>query len=438
MATPFRTSTSGRCFGLTANQAGELYVSSEIAGQLLRVNTTTKRPTRLVPYQEGGAYSTFVDSFGNVWFSDRKGVIQYNPATRKRQFYAMPQTTVVYHKGSFTEDADKNLWIFGLETGLFRYDRQTDRVRCVLGMNCPRPDVNTAAVPAARGLLRPAGDALDSGRAGRVVAVQFPIRQPETLRFYPTGRAFAFARIPMRTGNPSSGSGPKRAFTGSGPTPKRFNHFVDVPAGFRFIVQHMYRSTRTGIVWFCTTEGLIRYNPHDQAIQTNRLPEASVPGRVQTVNAFLTDRTDPSGQTVWMAVSFGGLLRWNRRGQHHAAVSVSGPGGRCPRSGLARAGQAKSNLGGWQPVGTSGRTAKIDEHDKNTEGVYRFDPKAERFLDTPFSVHHTFFSVPFYSLGLLDRRGRFWLVNHYESVSCAGTRPPGANYHFGINPATTR
>ena len=409
----FQNVNLGQVFGLTANRAGELYVSSEIAGQLLRVNTTTKRPTRLIPYQEGGAYSTFVDSFGNVWFSDRKGVTQYNPATRKRRFYAMPQTTVVYHKGSFTEDADKNLWIFGLETGLFRYDRRTDRVRCVLGMNCPRPDVNTAAVLLRGGFFDRQGMLWIAAERGGLW--RYNPRSGDLKRYdLPDGQSFCICPDTDADGQPVIWVGTEKGIYRFRPDTETFQSFVDV-LPVPFIVQHIYRSARTGIVWFCTTEGLIRYNPHDQAIQTNRLPEASVPGRVQTVNAFLTDRTDPSGQTVWMAVSFGGLLRWNRRDNTTRLFRYPGQAGDALEAAwLVQDKQNQIWVGGNQ--WDIWKDGKIDEHDKNTEGVYRFDPKAERFLDTPFSVHHTFFSVPFYSLGLFDRRGRFWLVNHYESV----------------------
>ena len=408
----FRNINIGQVYGLASNRAGALYVSSEMAGQLLRVNTTTKHVTRLVPYKEGGAFSTFVDSFGNVWFSDRNGVTQYNPATRKRRVYSMRQTTFLYHKGSFAEDADKNLWIVGMETGLFCYNRQADSLRCVFGPDCPRPNMGT-------GLTMRAGFFDQQGMlwiaAERAGLMRYNPRTGELKRFeLPNGQIFCLCPDTDAAGKPIIWIGTEKGLYRFMPDTETFQSFVDV-LPVPFIVQHIYHSAKTGIVWFCTTEGLIRYNPHNQAIQTNRLPNVPVPGRVQTVNAFLTDRTNPSGQTVWMAVSYGGLLRWNRRDNTTRLFRYPGrAGGALEAAWLVQDKQNKIWVGGNQwDIWNDG---KIDDLDKNTEGVYRFDPKAERFLDTPFSVHHTFFSVPFFSLGLMDRRGRFWLVNHYEGV----------------------
>ncbi|NJL77147.1 MAG: hypothetical protein HC892_21160 [Saprospiraceae bacterium] len=59
---------------------------------------------------------------------------------------------------------------------------------------------------------------------------------------------------------------------------------------------------------------------------------------------------------------------------------------------------------------------KADQTDNRFEGIFTFDTQQEQFLPTPFQTHHQFFSVPFYSVGMIDHKKRFWIANHYEGI----------------------
>ena len=288
----------GQTFGLASDRAGMLYASTELNGELIRVSTTTKRATRLFPFQEGGAYSTFVDSFGNVWFSDRQGVYQYNPTTRKKRFYHLPQTTVLFHKGAFTEDADKNVWVFGMETGLFRYDRKADTLQCRFGLDCPRPDFNNRVTLLRGGFFDRQG--LLWIAAERAGLLRYNPRTGDLKQFdLPNGQCFAVCPDTDAQGRPVIWIGCDQGIRLFWPDTETLQPFADV-LPVPFTVMSICRSTRTGIVWFCTTEGLLRYNPQNQAIQTNRITRLVQTNRPNLINGFWsTGPIPPAKPSGW-------------------------------------------------------------------------------------------------------------------------------------------
>ncbi len=403
----------GQVYGLATNRSGALYVSTQTTGQLLHLTTPSQPPALVYSHQEGGAYNTFIDSFGDVWFSDVNGIHRYEPATRKRHFYPMRKTTFVFHKGSFVEDADKNVWVLGFEVGLFRYDRKADTLRCLFGLDCPRPDFTIMQTPLRGGFFDRQG--LLWIAAERSGIVRYNPRSGELKRFeLPAGQCFSICPDTDDQKRPVIWVGTDRGIQLFRPDTETFQSFTDV-LPVPFAVLSIYRAARTGIVWFCTTEGLLRYNPHNQAIQTNRIGNLARPHRIASVNGFLTDRSDPTGQTVWMAVAYNGLLRWNRRDNTTRLFRFpTYYGAALEANWLVQDSLNRIWVGGnqWQ-VWEDG---KGDASDNRFEGIFGFDPHSETYLPKSFTVHHTFFSVPFYSLGLIDRRGRFWVVNHYEGV----------------------
>ena len=398
--------------GLAVDRAGAVYASTQTAGALVRVSSVGQPPETRCPTltDNGGAYNTFVDSFGHVWYSDRKGIWQYDPATQKRRFYPMKQTTVVFHKGSFAEDNAHNLWVMGFEVGLFRYDRRADKLRCVFGLDCPRPSATMPETPLRGGFFDKKGLLWIANERGGIL--RFDPRTNQLKRFpLPTGQAFTLCPDTDAQGRAIIWTGGEGGIFLFRPDSETFQSFPDLLPG-PFIVLSSYRA-KTGIVWFCTTEGLLRYNPHNQAIQTNQITGLVKPQK-STVNAFLTDHTDPTGQTVWLAVAYNGLLRWNRKDNSTRLFRFPAHSAALEAAWLVQDKQNRIWVGGnqWEP----GPDGKSDRSDNRFEGIFGFDPRTETYLKTPFTVHHGFFSVPFYSLGMTDRRGRFWVVNHYEGV----------------------
>ena len=92
--------------------------------------------------KEGKSKTTgdfYIDHLGEGWYSDHFGVNRIDLETKKHKHYPFRQTTFVWLKAAFMEDLDSNVWVIGRDNGLFRYDRQADTLRCILGMDSPSP-----------------------------------------------------------------------------------------------------------------------------------------------------------------------------------------------------------------------------------------------------------------------------------------------------------
>ena len=358
---------------------------------------------------ESGGYNTFVDSYGHVWYSDYEAVFRFDPQSGKISRYPMTKTTYIFHKGSFVEDSHRTVWVLGMEVGLFRYDRRTDKLLCQMGIDCARPGAEQMlfysgyidradqiwVALTSKGLLR-----YDT-RTGQTTVYHVPGRSISAVCEGTDERGQRILWIGTDTG-----LGVFRPETG------QFAFFEGLLEK-TYAVSAIVRSRQTGIVWVCTTEGLLKYDPHNQFVKTVRVGiRAGAP--TQPISAALIDLADPTGQTVWLAASRQGLYRWNRTTNERAYFPFPQYAADLEPNWLI---QDKANMI-W--VGCNQWHAGHPDYgspaDNRFEGIFRFDPKAGRFLPPPFTTHHRFFSAPFYSLALFDRRGRLWLANHYESL----------------------
>ena len=401
----FRAIGDVMTLGVTVDQSGTVYSSTD-KERLLRIDTRSLTSKTIVGQADGGAYNTFVDSFGNVWFSDRGSINRYDPATGKVRRYPMSKTTWMYNKGSFVEDSRHTVWVLGMEVGLFRFDRKADKLICAFGDDCPRPNT-------------PAHLVFRKGFIDKDDSIWIPAQNQGLMRFdtktgqtklYPCPNAVL---LTVCDGTDEAGKrllwvGTDKALGVFRPETGQFTFFDNlIPQ--QFIVYAIVPSQRTGIVWVCTSEGLLKYDPHNQFIKTNRIPAT-----IQPVNAILIDKSDPTGQTVWLSVSYRGLYKWNRATNQTTFYPFPHYSDQLEANWLI---QAKDNTlwvgcNQWK----NERVGNPGPADNQFEGIFRFDPAAGRYLPTPFTIHHTFFSAPFYSLGMLDRKGRFWIINHYEGV----------------------
>jgi ligand-binding sensor domain-containing protein len=420
-----RVATNRQVHGAATDRAGTVWASDD-HDRLLRVDANTLTAGKAASAAEGGGWNTFVDSRGEVWFSDRDNVNRYDPVQRRTYRYPMTKTTFIYNKGSFAEDSRGRVWVLGNEVGLFEFDRTANRLICRLGQDCPRPGV-PPNIQFRRGFI-------DQQDQLWVAVVGTGLLRYDTR----TGRAKFYYTPPATLlvvcdgGTDNSG----RPFfwigttTGLGvfrPDTETFAFFGPLLAQ-PFEVNHIFRSRRTGIVWVATSEGVLKYDSHQQFIRTNRLA-----GPTQPVTALLADRTDPTRQTVWLAAPRRGLCRWNRA--TNATTLFPFPQ-YAPFSEATWLAQDPATNRIW--VGCNQWKSAEDgvgnAADNRYEGIFCFDPRAGRFVATPISVHHAFFSVPFYSLGLFDRRGRLWLANHYESLHVID---PKTNRELNLWPADT-
>ncbi|WAC13060.1 sensor histidine kinase [Dyadobacter pollutisoli] len=390
--------------GLAMDRAGTVYYSSG-SERLVRVDALSRKERSIAGPAEGGAFNTFVDSFGNVWFSDRDNINRYDPANGKTYVYRMKKTTYIYHKGSFAEDSHRNVWVLGMEVGLFQFDRKANRLVCKIGLDCPIKN-EKYQFQMHRGFI----DKQDKlwVAIGQGI-LKYDIKTGQ-IKIYKRPN---FSLLTVCEGTDEEG---KRIFwvgseSGLGvfrPETEQFHFFKNlIPQ--QYTVYNIVLSPRSGILWVCTSEGLLKYNPHNQFIKTNHIAAGQQP-----VNAILNDKSDPTGQTFWMAVAYQGLYKWNLATNQITHYKFP------QYSELSEAKwliQDKNNIlwvgcNQWQ----SWQDGKGDASDNRFEGIFRFDPVAEKYLPMPFTLHHAFFSVPFYSLGIIDSKERFWLINHYESI----------------------
>ena len=391
--------------GVATDKAGTIYYST--AKEKLNSvasNTLTTKP--IMGFAEGGGANTFVDSFGNVWFSDREAINRYDPVANKNYRYPMKKTTFIFNKGSFVEDRHRTVWVLGMEVGLFQFDRKANKLICKLGLDCPLPD-NPVQLEFHRGFIDK-DDKLWTAVVGQGL-LMYDLKSGN-VKFY------RYNNVTMLTVCEGTDEHGKRILwvgseSGLGVFRPDTEHFTFFDNLFpqKYEVNDIVQSRRTGILWVCTSEGILKYDPHNQFIKTNIISDKSRP-----VNAILNDKSDPTGQTFWLAVAYQGLYKWNRTTNKTTFYKFP------QYSNLSEAAwlvQDKDNTlwvgcNQWQ----TWQDGKADVSDNKFEGIFRFDPVAGRYLPTPFMVHHTFFSVPFYSLGMIDRKGRFWVANHYESV----------------------
>ncbi len=401
----FRSVGDVMTLGVAVDKTGTIYSSTD-KEKLLRVDPRSLESRTIVGQADGGAYNTFVDSFGHVWFADRTSINRYNPATGRVRRYPMTKTTWVYNKGSFLEDSQHTVWVLGMEVGLFRFDRKADKLICQLGEDCPRPNT-------------PAHLVFRKGFIDKDDTIWIPVENQGLLRYdtrtgqtkqypYANGAMLAVCDGADETGKRMLWIGTDRGLGVFRPETGQFAFFDNlIPQ--RYIVYDIVPSQRTGILWVCTSEGLLKYDPHNQFIKTNLIPAKSQP-----VNAILIDKSDPTGQTVWLGVANQGLYKWNRATNQTTFYQFPRYSDQLEVTWLIQDRDHTLWVGcnQWK----HGPSGSPDPSDNRFEGIFRFDPLAGRYLPTPFTIHHTFFSAPFYSLGIIDRKGRFWLINHYEST----------------------
>ncbi len=391
--------------GVSVGKNGVIYSSTD-QEKLVRIDARSLTGKTVVGSAEGGGYNTFVDSFGHIWFSDRNQINRHDPATGKTYHYPMKKTTWVFNKGSFVEDRQRNVWVLGMEVGLFKFDRNANKLICKLGSDCPQPNTATHLV-FRRGFI---------GKDDKLwVAVE-----GQGLLLYDTrteqSKIYAYRDFVLLTVCEGADERGKRIFwvgsdNGLGifrPDTQQFTFFDNlIPQ--KYDVNDIVQSRKTGILWVCTSEGLLTYDPHNQFIKTNLIP-----AKLQPVKAILSDKSDPTGQTFWLAVAYQGLYKWNRLTNKTTFYEFPQNSNFLEATWLIQDKNNKLWVGSnqWK----HGQNNKPNPSDNQFEGIFCFDPVAGRYLPTPFTIHHTFFSAPFYSLGMIDRKGRFWLVNHYESV----------------------
>jgi len=341
----------------------------------------------------------FIDSQQQGWYSDRYGVNRVDLELGKKTHYAFRTTTYVGVKGSFVEDQQHNVWVIGSDNGLFRYDRKADRLVCTLGTDCPDPGRNETFI-FGRACVDQAG-MLWIGTYNRGM-IRYDPRTDQYEEFADVNDVASIEEGFDEAGRRILWIGTQTRLGIFRPEQKRA-YFFETLLPDAYVVNDIFRDPDTGIVWVCTTAGILKYHPQSNLIQTVQLPEEMFNQPV-SITTVLADRTDPTGNTFWLGLSHTGMLRWNRRTRAFALVPYP-PAGSAPETR-------------WMVQRADGTLwIGVNQWQYNGNGLLVYDPVKEQFLETPLSrLANGHYSVPFYMYGFFDAQQRLWIGNSDEGI----------------------
>jgi signal transduction histidine kinase/ligand-binding sensor domain-containing protein len=398
----FTSYTTNFITGIAADKENNIWFSSDRTG-VSKITSSTLQMTPLHNTDTMTVKSTghfFLDSRGKGWYSDHLGVNQLDLETLEKKHYRLKRTTYVGLKAAFAEDRDKNIWIIGKDNGIFRYDRQRDTLICVFGPDSPEPH-HLEQLYASQAIADKDGFLWIGTYNLGLIKYDPHKNEFET---FPTGR-IANQVVSLAEGVDENGKrilwiGDERGLGIFRPDQKKFYFFSDLlPKAFE--VNYIFRNPDDGIVWICTSNGVIKYHPLSNVIQGITFP-ASLDTDKQSVNVVHQDQRKNFEHIFYFGLSNNVLLRWDRSANE--LQSIKYPGDAAETKWIRQ--QKDETL--W--IGTN-------RWDYERPGIFVYDLNKERFI-TPKSISYAnqFFSVPFFMYGVFDERQKLWVGNSDEGV----------------------
>lgn len=393
---------TGMVLGVASDKANNIYIASDL-NRICKIENNSFKMLRMDPAHEKPSNQTgyiFIDSKGNGWYSDWYGINKIDLKTEKSKHYPFRQTNYVWVKASFTEDQDGNIWIIGTDNGLFKYEPESDKIICVLGVDAVNKDRQLPIV-FSQGIIDHEGYLwLGTYNYG---LIKYNVRD-HTFEIYNDGLQRKNTRS-IEDGFDENGNhiiwyGDDEGLGIFRPDQKMFYSFEDIlPNPFR--VNHIFRDKEQGIVWISTSEGILKYHPKSNLIKSVYIP----PGLVRfpvTLNVFLKDKNDPAGATVFIGLSHTGILKWNRTNNDFKLINFP------PDESAAEVRWMIQKEDGNIWIGTNKWNYK-------RPGIFIYDPHNNRFLNNPQILEaNRYFSVPFFMYGKIDQMDRLWVGNSDE------------------------
>jgi len=397
--------------GIVADEQNNIWFASRtipfgrIDAKTLKVNDLSNK---LPPLPDGNFGNIFFDSQKNGWMSDFHGVFRFDPKTFVHQYFPLPNTTYKDIKADFIEDKQKNLWVIGLDVGIYKYDPVKQKLRCIVGKESDKPD-KRLFFEVSRATIDRHGIIWISAFQQGIIRFD-PVT--EDLKFY-RHYALAVCADTDEQGRDILWVSNSKTIGIFRPDEEKF-YFYEGVYSDDFQVFNICKSPRTGIVWFCTLQqGVFLYNPHSQLIKAvsfaNILPENNL-----IINAILKDKTDATGQTFYLGFAKWGMVRWNKADNSRQFFRYPHYPSEAETRQIIQdeTGKIWIFTNQWQ----TWADGKESPEDNDFEGIFVFDPRQQKFIPTPFTTHHGFFTVPFYSIGMQDSKNRMWIINHYLSM----------------------
>ncbi|SDM33615.1 Histidine kinase [Catalinimonas alkaloidigena] len=396
---PFLEPETELVSGLAEDSSGRLWVSTDLNGVCtIDPITLQLRPVpsaQPTPAPQTGHFFRASDGYG--WYGDWYGANRINLTTAEVRHYPFRPTNYVMVKASFLEDREGTVWVLGADNGLFRYDRAADTLVCVLGRDCPDTTRRLETV-FTQGCVDRAGQLWIGTQRGGLLRYD---PHTDDYELFPTDPAvLSVAEGEDENGRPLLWVGDDEGLSVFRPEQGQFYRFPDLfPDAYS--VNALYRDTTEGIVWACTSEGILKYHPRSNLIQTIRLPEGLVDMPV-TVTTIVQDQAD--ADVYWLGLSHTGMVRWHRPSNQFSLVRFP-PAGTAPETRwIAQRDDGTLWIG-------------VNQWHYNGPGLLVYDPACATFLETPLSrLANRYFSVAFFMYGFFDPQQRLWIGNSDEGI----------------------
>ncbi|MEO8474848.1 MAG: two-component regulator propeller domain-containing protein [Chryseolinea sp.] len=395
----FSTPETNFVSGLAVDEKNNLWFATDRGG----ICTIDTRNLKMTSIPTDGKYGTgdfFIDSKGFGWYSDRYGVNRIDLKTNATKHYQFKQTNFIWNKASFVEDDSKQLWVVGRDNGLFRYDEKSDSLFCLWGQDAIDPSKRqivmlNKATPAKDGILW-----IGSFELG---LVKYDTRT-NTYEAFGTDRVINEVRA-IEEGVDDYG---KRIFWvgdqyGLGifrPDEKKFYYFkgiLDEP----YEVYDIYRDPLEGMVWVCTSKGIIKYHPNSNIFKTRALPKELLTQPVEA-NVMIEDNRPGYDSICYIGLSHTGMIKWDRSTDHFTLIKY--PGATADTRWMVQ--RADGTF--W--IGTNRK-------DYESPGIFTYDPVNQIFITPELNVKaNKYYSVPFFMYGAFDSQDRLWIGNSDEGI----------------------
>ncbi|HEX6226007.1 MAG TPA: two-component regulator propeller domain-containing protein [Chryseolinea sp.] len=396
----FTTFTTNFITGIQVDKNNDIWASSDRSG-IVKIDSRTLEMSAVVNDKLGSAKTTgdlYIDHSGQGWYSDHHGVNRIDLQTRKTRHYPLRQTTFIWLKAAFIEDTQHNVWVIGRDNGLFLYDRQRDTLECVLGTDSKKPNqfnqlLMSRATVDEDGILW-----IGTFNYG---LLKFDPRS-RALEIFETGRTenqiSAIEEGWDENGKRILWVGDKHGLGIFRPDQNKFYFFPDILSK-PYEVNNIFRND-DGIVWVCTSDGVIKYHPLSNVIQSIPVPPEKL-GENVTINVIQQDKRPGYDHIFYLGTSNNVMLRWDRKANDFSSISYPGD--------AADTRWIEQRPDGTLWIGTN-------RWDFQRPGIFVYDPGPERFLSPPLSRNvNKYFSVPFFMYGdFVD--STLWIGNSDDGV----------------------
>lgn len=386
--------------GIKADSSNNIWFASDRSGVSV-IDAVRFKMQQVVDTDSSEANSAgffYIDKYGYGWYSDHYGVNRIKLEDRTVRHYPLRQSSYVWTKASFVEDGDDNLWVIGRDNGVFRFHRDSDSLECVLGADYTGSNDNYNDLLISNGIF---------GNDGYLWLTTYNyglVRyDPVTndIKSFSTGRR-ENQLLAVEEGLDENGR--RILWVGDNlgvglfrPDQQRFYFFEDLlPRPYE--VYDIYRD-EDAIVWICSSEGIIKYHPAGNIVQSLSIPEPVL--RQGEITFIHQDIRNDRKNVFYLGTSNNALLIWNRTTNTFERIEYPG-----------RAGETKwirQDKGGKLWIGTN-------RWNYTRPGIFLFDPSTNSFLQNQATLAaNKLFSVPFFMYGLLTEE-YLWVGNSDEGV----------------------